>query len=212
MRIRRFPLGMLWTNGYLVTDSRGHGVFVDPGGDPGEVLEIIEKENINLEWILLTHGHSDHICGLEKLRQHSARGVAIHKLDASMLTSPELNLSAFLQDSCRYSPPEKELEDRESFYAGDLRISVIHTPGHTPGSACFYVREGLEEALLVGDTLFAGSVGRTDLPGGDQKQLEESIRKLAAFPDDLKVYPGHGPDSTIGAERRENPFWPGDQR
>lgn len=212
MRIRRFPLGALWTNGYLIADGHGKAVFVDPGGDPGEVIRTLEDQGLTLEWILLTHGHADHICGLEKLRPSAARGVAVHSLDAFMLRSPELNLSAFMQERCQGAPPEKELEDGDTLLSGDLFISVIHTPGHTPGSVCFHIRDSEGEALLAGDTLFAGSVGRTDLPGGDRGKLGESLLKLAGYPDDLPVYPGHGPESTIGDERRKNPFWPGDER
>ncbi|MFP4481552.1 MAG: MBL fold metallo-hydrolase [Thermovirgaceae bacterium] len=210
MRIRRFALGALWTNGYLVVDDDGRGVFVDPGGDPKEVMEFMEQQGLKLEWILLTHGHADHICGLEKLRPLARWGVAVHSLDAFMLGSPEQNLSAFMQDRCLSLPPEKELEDGDTIHAGGLVISVIHTPGHTPGSVCFHVSEEGEEALLSGDTLFAQSVGRTDLPGGDQGKLLESLEKIDSFPDELVVFPGHGPQSTIGTERRKNPFWPGD--
>jgi len=210
--IRRFPLGALWTNGYLVVDREGKGVFVDPGGNPQDVIDFMEKQGVDLEWVLLTHGHADHICGLEKLRTLARLGVAVHRLDAPMLDSPERNLSAFMQDRCLSAPPEKELEDGDTIQAGNLAISVIHTPGHTPGSVCFHVREKGEEVLLSGDTLFAQSVGRTDLPGGDQGQLLKSLRKIACLPDEMAVYPGHGPDSTVGSERRNNPFWPGDEQ
>ncbi len=212
MRIRRFPLGALWTNGYLVLDDEGRGVFVDPGGDPKEVIEFMKAQGVHLEWVLLTHGHADHMCGLEKLRPLARRGVAVHSLDAPMLASPEQNLSAFMQDRCQSTPPEKELEDGDTIHAGDLVISVIHTPGHTPGSVCFHITDKGEEALLCGDTLFAQSVGRTDLPGGDQEKLLMSLEKITSFADELALYPGHGPESTIGEERRKNPFWPGDRK
>lgn len=212
MYIRRFLLGALWANGYLVVDKEGKGVFVDPGGNPQDVIDFMEKQGVDLEWVLLTHGHADHICGLEKLRTFAREGVAVHSLDAPMLGSPEQNLSAFMQERCLSAPPEKELEDGDTIRAGNLAISVIHTPGHTPGSVCFHVREKGEEVLLSGDTLFAQSVGRTDLPGGNQGQLLESLRKIAYLPDEMAVYPGHGPESTVGSQRRNNPFWPGDEQ
>jgi hydroxyacylglutathione hydrolase len=209
MKIKRFALGALWTNAYLVYDTGGRGFFVDPGGDPEEVLRLIEDRKIVLEYVLLTHGHADHIAGLERIRGMAVSGVLIHEDDASMLRNPESNLSAFVGEKLSLLPAETLFRDGDIFRAGDLSIKVIHTPGHTRGSSCFLVEEpGQKGILLSGDTLFAGSVGRTDLPGGDQAVLERSIGRLSCLPDDMEVLPGHGPATTIGAERAGNPFWP----
>lgn len=210
MKIERFPLGALWTNGYLVYDSSGTGFFADPGGDPEEVIIAINARKIRLEFILLTHGHADHIAGLERIRDKTARGVLIHEEDSEMLSAPESNLSAFVGERLSLSPAEGTFRGGERISAGALLIEVIHTPGHTRGSSCFIVEEpGEAPVLLSGDTLFAGSVGRSDLPGGDEKTLFDSLEKFGDLPDDMKVFPGHGPATTIGEERRSNPFWPG---
>lgn len=210
MNIERFPLGSLWTNGYLVYDDSGVGFFVDPGGDPEDVIAAIDRKGIRLELILLTHGHADHIAGLEKIRGRADRGVLVHEEDSEMLSVPESNLSAFVGERLSSSPAESVFCDGERLSAGSLSIEVIHTPGHTRGSSCFLVGEpGEPSILLSGDTLFAGSVGRSDLPGGDEKTLLVSLEKLGDLPDDMKVFPGHGPATTIGEERRGNPFWPG---
>ncbi len=210
MKLERFALGALWTNGYLLYDGSGTGFFVDPGGDPEEVISAIEDKRIRLEYILLTHGHADHIAGVGKLRVKAGRGVLIHRDDASMLFSPEYNLSAFVGERLSAAPAEGVFSDGDVFSIGDISIKIIHTPGHTRGSSCFLVEEaGGSPILLSGDTLFAGGVGRSDLPGGDERVLLASLEKLKDLPDNMKVFPGHGPGTTIGEERRSNPFWPG---
>ena len=211
MKLKRFPLGMLWTNCYVVSSSSGETVVVDPGGPTEEVRAYLEQEKLSLEWVLLTHGHGDHILGVGELHGLAKKGVAISEEDADCLTSASQNLSQHMGQAASFPPAEHMLRDGEKIAVGGMTIEVIHTPGHTPGCCCFYVTEGEEDAekiLLSGDTLFARSVGRSDLPGGDEGTLIHSLEKLARFPDSLRVYPGHGPDTTIGDERNLNPFWP----
>lgn len=208
MNIRRFALGPLWTNGYLLWDRGGNSVMVDPGGDPSEVVSFVREEGLKLKKILLTHGHADHLFGLEAIRVLAEDGVAVHEDDGDCLANPEMNLSAWMGQNCSCSPAETLFRGGDRFPIGDMNFEVIHTPGHTEGGVCLLVRDGAETLLLSGDTLFAMSVGRTDLPGGDSVILQQSLEKLAALADDIPVYPGHGPDTTIGTERRENPFWP----
>lgn len=208
MKYRRFAMGALWTNAYLLWDEDGVAVLVDPGGDPSEALCFAEEKGLEIEWILLTHGHGDHIGGLDEARKSSRKGVAIHRADAPMLTSPEENLSRWMGSPVESAAAEKILEDGERFWAGRLEVRVIHTPGHTAGSSCFLFTDGEKELLASGDTLFARSVGRTDLPGGSEKELKSSLVKLAALADTLPILPGHGPETSLGREKTENPYWP----
>jgi glyoxylase-like metal-dependent hydrolase (beta-lactamase superfamily II) len=222
MEMRRFALGALWTNGYLVWTEERRGIFVDPGGDVSEVEAWLREKDIVLEAILLTHGHADHIAGVEGLRRGKGIPVAIHVLDAPKLSAATGNLSAFMGNPLVCDAAELLLEDGMVLEIAGLAIRVLHTPGHTEGCCCFLVeprtslskgatnvsvsapREN-ETLLFSGDTLFAQSVGRTDLPGGDEATLLHSLKKL---PDELRVLPGHGPETTIGRERESNPFWP----
>jgi len=208
MEYRRFAMGALWTNAYLLWDKDGAAILVDPGGDPTEALDFSEEKGLEIEWILLTHGHGDHIGGLDQARKRSKKGVAIHRADAPMLTSPEENLSRWMGAPVESGAAERILEDGERLWAGRIEVRVIHTPGHTAGSSCFLFTDGETELLVSGDTLFAMSVGRTDLPGGSEKDLKSSLVKLAALADTLPVLPGHGPETSLGREKTGNPYWP----
>jgi glyoxylase-like metal-dependent hydrolase (beta-lactamase superfamily II) len=208
MRYERFPLGSLWTNGYLFSDRNRKAFFVDPGGDVGEVLEHVARQYLDLKAVLLTHGHLDHIAGAERLLPIVGDEVYIAEEDAPLLKRPPEELQRALGMPSKGVQTFKTVADKSVLLIGDFRIEVMGTPGHTPGSVCYLVKDGDESVLVSGDTLFAQSVGRTDLPGGDEVQLLDSLRKLAELPDDLVVLPGHGPGTTIGRERKGNPFWP----
>ncbi|MDR2780600.1 MAG: MBL fold metallo-hydrolase [Synergistaceae bacterium] len=208
MRIERFQVGSLWTNCYVVAGENGEALVIDPGGPMGDVRRFITDNGLRVKQILLTHGHSDHIMGLKEIRDIASGGVAVHPEDADCVTDPSKNLSAVMGSPFQSKASESALRDGDVIRAGDLTAKVIHTPGHTRGGCCFYVSEGGDALLISGDTLFARSVGRTDLPGGDEETLLESLKKLDGFPDSLPVYPGHGPSTTLGEERRLNPFWP----
>ncbi|WP_024822597.1 MBL fold metallo-hydrolase [Aminobacterium mobile] len=208
MEYKRFPLGPLWTNGYLFYDSQGKGFFVDPGGDPADVLTFLDEHSIRLEWILLTHAHIDHIGGIPELAPLASLGVALSKNDSELLRNPDLNLSHWMGLDFPGWEPAKLLSDEDELNIGEFIVKVIATPGHTPGSVCYLISLGEEQLLVSGDTLFARSVGRTDLPGGDGRQLTSSLKKLVTLPDGMLVLPGHGPETTIGQEREANPFWP----
>jgi glyoxylase-like metal-dependent hydrolase (beta-lactamase superfamily II) len=199
---------MLWTNCYVICSDSKDAVVVDPGGPMSVVLAFLKEEGLRVRWILLTHGHSDHILGVDEIRPLASEGVAIHSEDSRCLTSASENLSGMLGCPAVPGAADRLLKDGDILEVGGMSVRVIFTPGHTRGGCCFYFTEGEQELLISGDTLFARSVGRTDLPGGNEAILMESVRKLAKLPARLKVYPGHGPDTTIEEETRLNPYWP----
>jgi glyoxylase-like metal-dependent hydrolase (beta-lactamase superfamily II) len=225
MKIDRLILGEFETNCYIVRTSEQATdcLIIDTGLDAGPLLEFLDKHKLNPIAVILTHGHVDHIAGVDALSARFASiAVYIHKLDAEMLTDSMSNLSFMLD-----STPDNGIRGRASSpQAGDdiragqadflvdepdiidkagIRLRVIHTPGHTPGGICLYAEN--EDLIFVGDTLFADSVGRTDLPGGNMRQLIEGIKtKLLILPDETVVYPGHGGRTTIGREKANNPF------
>lgn len=205
---KRFPVGMLWTNCYVVSSSDGRAVVIDPGGEMDDVRRYIADSGLELDQILLTHGHGDHIFGLGEIRGDAAHGVAICPPDAQCIVDAQTNLSDALGNAVAFDPAERMLSDGEELRFGEMSARVITTPGHTRGSCCFLMTEGDEKMLISGDTLFARSIGRTDLEGGSEEELIASLRKLAPLDDDTPVLPGHGPATTIGEERSLNPFWP----
>ena len=210
MNYKRFPLGALWTNGYLFWDDKTHEAFlIDPGGDTSDVKEFLIANNLKLTMILLTHGHIDHIAGIHELVELVGDNIYIGKNDAYRLRTPSQELQALLRVHCDGLENFKEVDEGRVIDFPGYAIRVIETPGHTEGSVCYLIQDSEGHKVLVsGDTLFAQSVGRTDLEGGDEIQLEASLRKLAELHDGLRVLPGHGPDTSIGEEREMNPYWP----
>jgi len=202
--IKRFPLGPLETNTYVLLDRKTRkAAVVDPAAEDDGLSRYLEANASSVEKILLTHGHIDHIGGVPGLRSRWKADVCIHPLDAGMLTRPSENLSVFLGISFRAGDADQMLEDGQEIALGSFRIRVLHTPGHTPGSLSF-AGEGF---ALVGDTLFRHSVGRTDFRGSSMEQLLHSIRhRLIPLGDAVRVFPGHGEETTIGQEKNTNPF------
>ncbi|MDR3265676.1 MAG: MBL fold metallo-hydrolase [Synergistaceae bacterium] len=210
MKYRRFPLGGLWTNGYLFYDDAGGGdaFFIDPGGDVEEVVDFLNGHGLTLNAVLLTHGHLDHLAGIGGMVPLVKDNIYISSADAPMLKRPSEAMQKALGMECEGVDAFRTVADGDVLSLGAFTVGVMETPGHTQGSVCYRIRRGGDEILVSGDTLFAQSVGRTDLPGGDPAMLDASLQKLAALPDDLAVLPGHGPETTIGRERKSNPFWP----
>ncbi len=212
MMIERLVLGELSTNCWLVSDEEGGPLLViDPAGDAEVLLAAIAERPVHL--VVLTHGHFDHLGAATALCESTGAPLAIHSLDAGAVTDPWANGGRVFGFEYTGPEPRRLLEDGDSVEAGGLRLEVLHTPGHTPGGICLFAgatpdRLGTPH-LFSGDTLFAGSVGRTDFPGGDGRALRHSIAaKLAPLPADTSVHPGHGEDTTIGREARINMFWP----
>lgn len=203
--LRSFVVGLFDTNCYIVADATtSDALIVDPGDEPHVIAKAVRSDGLAVIGIVNTHGHADHTAGNGALRREFECPIMVHELDASFLTDPEANLSALVGCTRPSSPPaDRLLKDGDEIAVGEMVFRVIHTPGHTPGGVCL----SSGNVLLSGDTLFAGGVGRTDFPGGSHEQLIESIRtKLLVLPDDTAVYPGHGPNTTIGLERQTNPW------
>ncbi|MHB1016428.1 MAG: MBL fold metallo-hydrolase [Coriobacteriia bacterium] len=203
MRVRRLTLGPLDTNCWLVDDGAGGPVIVvDPAEEAAVILA--ELDGAPVAAVVLTHGHFDHIGAAREVCVATGAPLLVHAADASGLTSAVGTGGAMFGFDVTAPSADRTLVDGEAVVAGDVTLAVIHTPGHTPGSICL----SGHGHLLSGDTLFAGSIGRTDFPGGDMPAMRRSIARLASLPDDVRVHPGHGPESSIGRERRVNPFFP----
>ncbi|MDU4960640.1 MAG: MBL fold metallo-hydrolase [Sporomusaceae bacterium] len=204
MKIRRLEVGALGTNCYIAwCEQTRQAIVIDPGGDADQILAVIQQENLAVAFIVNTHGHADHIGALTQVRQETGAPVLIHQADAAMLTSSSQNLSAYMGPGLTCQPADRMIREGDVIRFGNAALTVLETPGHTPGGICL---KG-EGVVFSGDTLFAESIGRTDFPGGSYSQLIRHIReKLLILPDDWVVYPGHGPETTIGWERKMNPF------
>jgi hydroxyacylglutathione hydrolase len=208
LKIDRLILGAFETNGYVVrTDEAAtECLVIDPGLDGSDLVAFLEEHQLTPVAVVLTHGHADHIVGLAALRQrYPGLKVFIHQLDAPLLADPDANLSGLAGLTFVTAPADILLREGDVIEEAGVRLQVLHTPGHTLGGICLYAEA--DNLVFAGDTLFADSVGRTDFPGGDMEQLIESIRtKLFTLPDKTAVYPGHGMRTTIGREKRANPF------
>ena len=204
MEIIQLDVGNLGTNCYIIYCKKTReAAIIDPGGNGSTILATIRRENVKPICIINTHGHADHIGANAEIKEATGVPVYIHSEDTVMLTNASKNLSGFIGSGFTCPPADKELKDGDIITVGTIKLLVIHTPGHTLGGICLQT----EGALFSGDTLFAESIGRTDFPGGSYRQLLTSIKeRLMTLDDEVKVYPGHGPETTIGWERKMNPF------
>lgn len=208
MQIDCLVMGAYETNCYILRSSETAEdcLVIDPGLGPDRLIEYLQEQELNPVAVVLTHGHIDHIAGVAALRERFPDiKVYVHKLDAEMLTEPYANLSAMAGSAFSVEPAEFSLDEQDVIELAGVKLSVLHTPGHTPGGICLYSEE--EGVVFSDDVLFAESIGRTDFPNGSMEQLLNSVKeKLFILPDETKVYPGHGPVTTIAHEKAHNPF------
>lgn len=208
MQLETLIVGSVLTNCYVLwCDKTREAVVVDPGferqDETDKVLDLLKKNDLIVKFIINTHGHPDHTCGNGIIKKATDAKILIHKLDADMLTEEGIRRSMMFGFRVVSPVADSFLKDGDVVEFGEITLQVLHTPGHSPGSISLVGKE----SVFTGDTLFAGSIGRVDLPGGSGRDIMKSLKeKLAVLPGDLVVYPGHGPKSTVGREKRNNPF------
>lgn len=204
MKIESFTNGMFAENCYIAIDEAANeAVVIDPGSQPHDLLKWITDAGCTVKYVLNTHGHSDHIGANTAVCDKFGVKLGIHPLDAPMLTDPKLNLSIYSGDAVISKKADFFLDENDIITFGSSKLKIVHTPGHSPGGICLVS----EEVIFSGDSLFAESIGRTDLPGGSMSDLVSSLKeKIMTLSGDIAVYPGHGPATTIGHEKKYNPY------
>ena len=207
MIVKKLVVGPFASNCYILgSESNKEGMIIDPGAETKEILNKVKDLGLDIKLIGLTHGHIDHVGALKEIKEATGADIAIHANDAQSLQGQSLAMVFGLSFQTP-PPPDRLLKGGDSIDVGDLHFLVLHTPGHTPGGICL-LGEGV---VFSGDTLFNFGIGRFDMPGGSGSQLMNSIHtKLMVLPDNTIVYPGHGPETTIGTERQWNPFLRGE--
>ncbi len=204
MKITNLPSGQLAANAYLVEDEgTKKGFIVDPGGYNPRLTKLIEEAGIDIAYIILTHGHSDHIGGVQRHKEElPGAKVVADEAEVPMLADARMNMSSMMGEAVTVEP-DITVRDGDTLSVGNLELQFLHTPGHSPGGMCVLVGN----VVFSGDTLFHGSIGRTDFPGSSFSALSDSIRKkLYVLPDDTQVFPGHMDPTSIGYEKENNPF------
>lgn len=209
MILETFPVGPLQCNCTILGDeAAGEAIVIDPGEEVGRIHRRLQALGLKLKQILITHGHIDHVGGALKLKQLTGAPILMNEADLEQLDLMDKQAAWLGVATPETAPPDESLADSRSVGLEHYQASVLHTPGHTQGSVCLHFAP--LNLLIAGDTLFAGSIGRTDLPGGNTGQILDSIHtRLLSLPDETQVIPGHGPVTTIAAERRGNPFLTG---
>ncbi|MDE3104078.1 MAG: MBL fold metallo-hydrolase [Acidobacteriota bacterium] len=199
-------VGPLSCNCSILGDPVSHqAIVVDPGDNISAIVATLARHQLTLKQILVTHAHIDHIAGAQRLKQLTGAPILYNQLDLPLVKLMDVQASWLGIPTPNVEPPDENLSDDLPIHVAGIHGIVFHTPGHTEGSSCLYLPD--QSLLIAGDTLFAGSVGRTDLPGGDPRKLMRSIHtRLLTLPDEVKVVPGHGETTSIGAERATNPF------
>ena len=205
LELQQCVLGPVYTNCYIAKNKEtGEALIIDPADSPSKIELKVNAMGARPVAVLLTHGHFDHIMGVEAVREKYQIPVYACRQEEEMLREPSVNMTDQMGKSCSIRP-DVFLDDLQVFEAAGFSIQMIHTPGHTKGSCCYYLKD--EDVLFSGDTVFCGSVGRTDFPGGSTAQIVRSLHKLVdSLPEETEVFPGHDASTTIGYEKRYNPF------
>jgi glyoxylase-like metal-dependent hydrolase (beta-lactamase superfamily II) len=203
MVIQTLSVGPMGANCYILEceDTRA-AMVIDPGSEAARILNVISNHDLRVRFIVNTHAHVDHIAANSDLKEKTSASLCIHSADADILLDSQRNLSFFAGIPVSSPVPDRLLEDGDILEAGTLHLKVMHTPGHSPGSICL----SGDKCIFTGDLLFAGGIGRYDFPGSSYTTLMSSLQKVMTLDDEFVVYPGHGPATTIGDERRTNPF------
>lgn len=204
MKMTVLTLGVCDANCYLIKTEKDRGIVIDPGGEPERILTACEAMGMKPALLLCTHGHFDHVTALTPLKQATGAEICIHQADEELLKDPSLlgRMIPAMMPGYKPAPADRLLQDGQLVTLDEVTLRVFHTPGHSAGSCCFLS----EDMIFTGDTLFAGSIGRTDLYGGSMGVLRQSLSLLRGLPGDLKVLPGHGEATTLSYERSHNPY------
>lgn len=203
MKMEKFVDEYYGVNSYIVSDDETKKcMVVDPGGSLENMQSYIKENGLSVDYIVLTHGHADHIGYVKDLKNATGAKVVADINEKDMLNDKDKNLSSKMKCGSQEFDADIYVKDKDTLSIGNLKMRFIHTPGHTKGGMC--IRFG--DDMITGDTLFAGSIGRTDLYGGDYKEMEKSLKKLCKYEDNVRIYPGHGPSSTLGIEKQSNPY------
>lgn len=204
MIIKTLAVGPIQANCFVVgCEDTLEAVVIDPGEEGDRIMQAVTASNLTVKYIINTHGHMDHVSANKRVHELTGAPILIHALDAPMLDQVANSAAAWGLRAENSPAPDRKLQDGDKITFGNITLTVIHTPGHTTGGISLYTQDD----VFVGDTLFAGSIGRTDFPGGSFETIKESIQqKLFKLGDDVRVHTGHGPTTTIGRERLHNPF------
>ena len=205
MILKTLIVGPIQSNCYIIGCERTReAAVIDPGGDADRILITLAKDRLRCVYIINTHGHFDHSADNKRLKEVTGAQLLIHHADAPMILHQSMNRGMWGTHLENSPPPDRYLNEGDIITFGDISLKVLNTPGHSPGSISLVT----DKIVFVGDTLFAGSIGRTDFPGGDHEGLLRNVRKkIFTLGDDVVVYPGHGPKTTVGRERKTNPFF-----
>jgi len=201
--LKTFTVGLMEANCYILYNpDKREGLIIDPGAEASRLIKFIRKEKISIRYIINTHGHPDHVGANREIKRETNAPILIHEYDAPMLNKSQNVLPLIFPLEYSSPPADTLIKDGDLIECAGMKLKVLHTPGHTPGGISLLT----DDSIFTGDTLFSGSVGRFDLPGGSQEILFNSINKILSLDENLAIYPGHGPSTTVSQELHSNPF------